>query len=180
MHKVWKFIISILITQLAGVIGSLFTAPAISGWYAGLEKSALNPPNWLFGPVWTTLYLLIGIALYLVWANQWRVSRALMTSRTKPWNKYSERLWTGSWQKVNTVAVFAIQLALNTMWSLLFFGIKSPGLAFGGILALWFAILFTIMNFYRISRAAAWLLVPYLLWVSFATYLNFSIWLLNS
>lgn len=180
MHKAWKFILSILITQLAGVAGSLFTAPAISGWYAGLEKPALNPPNWVFGPVWTTLYLLIGVALYLVWSNQWRVSRALMTNRTKPWNKYSERLWTGSWQKANTVAVFAIQLALNTIWSLLFFGIKSPGLAFGGILALWFAILFTIMNFYRISRAAAWLLVPYLLWVSFATYLNFSIWLLNS
>ncbi len=180
MHKAWKFVFSILVTQCAGVIGSLFTAPAINGWYSSLEKPALSPPNWLFGPVWTTLYLLMGVALYLVWTNQWRVNRQLMTSRKKPWNTYSERLWTGSWQKANTIAVFGIQLALNTLWSLLFFVIQSPGLAFGGILALWFSIVFTIMDFYRISRTAAWLLVPYLLWVSFAAYLNCSLWLINS
>src|SRR3990167_4708830 len=97
----------------------------------------------------------------------------------RAWNRYSERLWTGSWQKANVIALFAIQLFLNAFWSVLFFGLKVPGFAFFELLALWFAILYTIINFYRISKPAAYLLIPYLLWVSFAGYLNYAVWMMN-
>jgi len=178
-NNIFKLIVSIVICELAGVIGSVFTASAISGWYAGLAKPALNPPNWVFGPVWTLLYLLMGISLYLVWKNNWKVENHILEGERKPWNYLSERFWTGSWQKGNVIAIFGIQLILNILWSFIFFGLKNPGLAFFEILALWFAILYTIINFYRVSKASAYLLLPYILWVSFAGYLNYSIWQLS-
>lgn len=150
-----KLIISIIICELAGVVGSVFTMPAIKNWYFFLNKPSFNPPDWVFAPVWTILFLLMGISLYLVWQK------------------------IGSWRREKAITIFALQLILNILWSVLFFGLKLPGPAFFEILMLWFAILYTIINFYRISRSASWLLLPYILWVSFAAILNFFIWRLN-
>ncbi len=151
-----KLVVAIVGSQLAGIIGSVFTAPAIAGWYTTIVKPELNPPAWVFGPVWTTLFALMGIAAFLVWKQGLE--------------RRDVRIALG---------LFVGQLALNTLWSILFFGLQNPGAAFIEIIILWFAILATIVAFARISRPAAWLLVPYILWVSFASYLNFSIWMLN-
>ena len=151
-----KLIIAILISELAGSIGSLFTFPSITGWYTTLAKPELAPPNWVFGPVWTTLFALMGIASFIVWRKGW------------------------SHKKVRVaLTFFVIQLILNTFWSIIFFGMHNPGGAFIEIIFLWFAILATLISFYKISKGAGYLLVPYLLWVSFAAYLNYSIWMLN-
>ncbi len=156
INNIIKLFASIVICQLAGVVGSFFTISAIPGWYAELAKPALNPPNWVFGPAWTTLYLLMGVALFLIWQKGWRERRVK-----------------------TAVAVFAVQLLLNTLWSIVFFGLQSPGWALLNIVALWVAILWTIIVFYNISKPASYLLMPYILWVSFALYLNYSIWVLN-
>jgi translocator protein len=140
---------------LAGGIGSIFTAPAIGGWYATIAKPTWNPPNWLFGPVWTLLYVLMGISLYLAWYAPHARGRR------------------------RALFLFFIQLGLNTLWSIIFFGLASPLFAFIEIIALWFFILLTLIAFYRISKPAAYLMMPYLLWVSFAAVLNYAIVLLN-
>ncbi|MBI2598419.1 MAG: tryptophan-rich sensory protein [Candidatus Diapherotrites archaeon] len=152
-----KLIISIVICQAAGLVGSIFTFPAIAGWYSTIQKPVFTPPNWVFAPVWTTLFLLMGISLYLVWNKGFE-------------NKKSK----------TAVSVFGLQLGLNVLWSFLFFGLQNPLLAFIEIILLWLAILATIILFYRISKSASYLLIPYLLWVSFATFLNYSIWVLNT
>jgi benzodiazapine receptor len=152
-----KLIISIVLCQAAGFVGSLATMPAIPGWYKGLVKPAFNPPNGVFGPVWITLYLLMGIALFLVW-----------------------RLGLGRVGVKKGLVLFLVQLALNVLWSWVFFGGHRLGLGFLVIVLLWAFILLTIIAFHGLSRAAAWLLVPYLLWVTFASVLNFSIWRLNT
>ena len=146
----------IAIAELAGIIGSVFTAPSIPTWYAGLVKPALNPPAWVFAPVWTTLFALMGIAAFLVWQN-------------------------GLDRKETRVAIglFLGQLALNTLWSILFFGIHSIAGALIEIILLWLAILATITAFAKISKPAAWLLAPYLAWVTFAAYLTYALWTLN-
>ena len=149
-------LIALAIPQLAGGIGSVFTTPQLTGWYASLQKSPLNPPGWVFGPVWLTLFLLMGIAAFLVYQKGWKnqdVKRAL--------------------------GVLGLQLILNTLWSYLFFGLQNPQAAFIEIFILWFAIFCTIILFYKVSRLAAYLLLPYLLWVSFAAFLNGSIVWLN-
>lgn len=151
-----KLIIAIIIAELAGVIGSVFTAPAVTGWYVDLLKPALNPPAWVFGPVWTTLFALMGTAAFLVWK--------------KGVNNKSVRI---------ALTLFIGQLILNTLWSIIFFGLRSPGGALIEIVFLWFAILATIIAFARISKPAAWLLSPYILWVTFAAYLNYVLWALN-
>ena len=156
MNNTLKLIIAIVVSELAGIIGSVFTTPSIAGWYAGIVKPALNPPAWVFGPVWTILFALMGIAAFLVWK--------------KGLDRRDVKIALGT---------FLGQLVLNTLWSIIFFGLHSPGGALVEIVFLWFAILATIVAFYKISRPAAWLLVPYILWVSFAGYLNFSIWQLN-
>jgi tryptophan-rich sensory protein len=150
-----KLVISIIICQLAGVLGSVFTMPAIPGWYANLNKPSFSPPNWLFGPVWILLYTLMGISLYLVWSRK------------------------GSAGAKTALILFAIQLGLNTLWSLIFFGLRLPSAAFLEILVLWLFILLTILKFFPISKVAAYLLILYLLWVSFASLLNFYIFRLN-
>jgi tryptophan-rich sensory protein len=150
-----KLVISIIICQLAGMIGSVFTMPAIPGWYANLNKPSFSPPNWLFGPVWILLYTLMGISLYLVWNQK------------------------GSVGTKTALIFFAVQLGLNTLWSLIFFGLRLPLAAFLEILVLWLFILLTILKFFPISKVAAYLLIPYLLWVSFASLLNFYIFRLN-
>lgn len=155
-----KLLISLALPQLAGLFGALFTSSAIPAWYTTLQRPPLSPPNWIFGPVWTILYLLMGVAVYLVW-KQWSFL---------PWTPAKKRV---------ALASFAVQLVLNSLWSLFFFGLQNPGLALLDILAMVVAISFTIVNFWRVSRTAAWLLVPYLLWVSFASYLNYAIWTLN-
>ncbi len=151
-----KLIIAVVICELAGIVGAFFTASAIPEWYGGLAKPALNPPGWVFGPVWTALYLLMGISVYLIW-REGRERREVRFA----------------------LIAFAIQLILNAIWSPLFFGARSPFLGLIDIILLWLAVLWTMALFFRISKSAGWLLVPYLLWVSFAAYLNFSIWLLN-
>jgi translocator protein len=179
MKNFSKLIISIFVCEIAGAIGSFFTAPAIGNWYYFLVKPSFNPPNWLFAPVWTILFLLMGVSFYLVWVKKWSPREGAEYSAKKAWNPVSEKLWTGSWKEENTFMIFVLQLVLNILWSVIFFGLRSPGAAFFEILMLWFAILYTIVNFYRVSKTAAYLFVPYILWVSFAAFLNFSIWRLN-
>lgn len=156
MNNTLKLIVSIVIAELAGVIGSIFTASAIPTWYASLVKPALNPPSWVFGPVWIVLYALMGIAAFFVW--------------NKGWDRKDVR---------RALFVFGLQLVFNTTWSIVFFGFQNPGWALVNIIALWCLIIWTMILFYKISRSAMWLLVPYIFWVSFALYLNFSIWMLN-
>ena len=174
-----KLVISLVIPLLAGWIGSAVTLPSISTWYATLVKPALNPPSWIFGPVWTLLYILMGIALFIVWKKGWKVENRFLIGQDKSWNPWTRAFWSGDWQKQNIIAIFAVQLVLNVIWSFIFFGWHQPGLAFFVLLALWFSILYTIINFYRVSKTAAWLLLPYILWVTFAGYLNWAIWMGN-
>lgn len=149
-----KLVISVLISEFAGVVGWAFTASAIPTWYATLAKPALNPPAWIFGPVWAILYFLMGISLWLVWKS-------------------------GAVEKKKAIRLFIIQLTLNAIWSPIFFGYHSIGNALAVIVLLWAAIVLTILLFKRVSKPAAWFLAPYILWVSFAAYLNFAIWILN-
>ncbi|MFA6446768.1 MAG: TspO/MBR family protein [Patescibacteria group bacterium] len=154
-NHILALVIWLIIPQLFALIGAYFTTPAISGWYATLIKSPLNPPSWVFAPVWTVLFLLMGIAAFLVWKK-------------------------GDHRKVIlALTIFGLQLVLNTLWSIIFFGMHSPGAALVEIVILWIAILATVITFYRVSKPASYLLLPYLLWVSFAAVLNFSIWNLN-
>lgn len=177
LDKGIKLFSCIIICELAGMLGSYFTIPQINGWYNTLQKPSFNPPNWLFGPVWTTLFVLMGISLYIVWSKNWETQK---TSKNKNvWNAWSKKLLDGDWSKINIILIFCTQLLLNVLWSLIFFGMHSLGFAFFELLMLWFAILFTIINFYRISRIAALLLVPYIIWVSFAGFLNYFLWIIN-
>jgi tryptophan-rich sensory protein len=146
----------IVLCELAGIIGSIFTISAIPTWYAGLEKPFFTPPSWAFAPVWLSLYFLMGIALYLV-------------LEAKPKNK----------TPFIAFGTFGIQLALNVLWSIIFFGLKNTALAFAEIILLWIAIFLTILEFHKVSKKSAWLLLPYILWVSIASALNLSVWLLN-
>lgn len=152
----WVLVGWVGLCLLAGMLGSLVTTPKIGTWYALLIKPWGNPPTWVFGPVWTTLYVLMGIAAWIIWKNDEEDGRSL------------------------ALKLFAFQLGLNAMWSFLFFGMENPGAALINILVLWALILATTFAFQRISHAAAALLVPYLMWVTFASYLNCGIWLLNS
>jgi len=178
-NKALKLFSAIIICELAAVVGSVFTVSEIKGWYSLLEKPTFNPPNWIFGPVWSILFLLMGVSLYFVWVEKFEVKNQLGITKKKAWNEWSEKLWVGEWQKINIVVVFALQLVLNILWSVIFFGMHNPGLAFFELLILWFSIIYTILNFYRVSKIAAYLLIPYILWVSFAGVLNLVIWLLN-
>lgn len=151
-----KLLVSVLVCQLAGLIGSLATSASIQTWYATLTKPFFTPPNWLFAPVWITLYLLMGVAVFLVWRQGFeepRVRRGL--------------------------AIFGVQLILNTLWSIAFFGLQSPLAGLVVIVLLWLAILLTILTFSKISKPAAILLIPYILWVSIAALLNAAILVLN-
>ena len=152
----WRLFFSIVICQLAGIIGSLFTTPAIPTWYRGLKKPSFTPPNAVFGPVWITLYLLMGVAVFLVWREGF--SQAGVTA---------------------AFIVFWGQLALNILWSVVFFGLKS---LLGGIVViglLWMAILASIILFFGVSPVAGGLLIPYIVWVSIAANLNLQVWRLN-
>ena len=152
-----KLIAIIAACQGAGLIGSLFTTAAIPTWYAGLQKPFFTPPNWLFAPAWITLYILMAVAVFLIWRkglDQKGVRFALI--------------------------IFLIQLVLNTLWSIVFFGLESPLYGIIVIIALWIAILLTMIKFFKLSTIAGALLTPYIGWVSFAAVLNVAIWMLNS
>lgn len=155
MREIGKVLIAVIICQLAGIIGSVFTADAIPGWYSTLVKPEFSPPNWVFAPVWIALYTLMGVSLYLVWKKK-------DTKDTTP-----------------ALLVFFAQLVLNAVWSIVFFGLQSPFYALIIIVFLWVLIAGSIYFFYPISKKAAYLLVPYILWVSFAAILNYYIFALN-
>ena len=151
-----KLLICIAACQLVGFVGSFFTRPAIPAWYAGLQKPSFAPPNWLFGPMWISLYLLMAIAAYLVWQKGLAVEGARAA-----------------------LVIFILQLLLNALWSPAFFGLRSPLAGAVVIVLLWLAIVLTIVLFWKVSRPAALLLLPYILWVTLASALNISIYLLN-
>lgn len=156
MNNFFKFVVSISLPLLAGFVGSIFTSPAIPNWYANIIKPELNPPSWVFGPVWTTLYVLMGVAAFLVWKTGFENKKVKVA-----------------------LGIFLFQLVLNSLWSIVFFSLQSPGGALVVIALLWISIVINIAAFAKISKPAAWLLLPYILWVSFASYLNYSIWTLN-
>jgi benzodiazapine receptor len=156
MPKSLKLIISILVCHLAGFIGSFATSSSVNTWYATLTKPSFNPPNWLFAPVWLALYTLMGISLYLLW---------IKLKKKK--------------QIKSLIIFFFFSLLLNTIWSPVFFGFHNLGLALAIIFLLWLTILAMIYTFYEHSKWASILLIPYLLWVSFAGILNLALWYLN-
>jgi len=151
-----RLLISLILPQLAGVVGSFFTVSAIPTWYAGLIKPDFSPPNWLFAPVWVILYLMMGVAVYLIWQQLDKVKTAK-----------------------NFLAVFWIHLFFNATWSIIFFGLQNPGIAFVNIIIIWLFILALLIKGWVIDKRAAYLLIPYFLWVSFASVLNYFIWYLN-
>ena len=150
-----KLVASVILCQIAGFLGSLSTTAAIPTWYATLRKPFFTPPNWIFSPVWISLFILMGISLFFVWRRQ------------------------GHPQLKKALIFFFVQLILNVLWSLAFFGLRLPLLGFIDIILLWIAILLTILHFLKVSKFAGVLLIPYLLWVGFATLLNLSLWILN-
>lgn len=156
LRNTYKLVICIVACEVAGLIGGVFTAPAIPTWYVALQKPPFSPPNWLFAPAWTTLYLLMGIAAFAVWRN------GLDSQRVK-----------------TALSYFLAQLVLNVLWSVAFFGLKSPLSGVLVISGLWVAIFVTIIKFFGISRVAGILLLPYIMWVTFAAALNISVWILN-
>jgi len=149
-----KLLVSLLLPQIAGGLGAFFTLSSVQTWYLTLNKPSWNPPSWLFGPVWTTLYVLMGIACFLLWKNKHPLQKKALT-------------------------LYFVQLFLNLLWSPAFFGAQNPLLGVVVIVPLWIGILFCILIFRQINSWAALLLVPYLLWVTFATVLNATIWYLN-
>lgn len=149
-----KLTLSLIIPQLAGASGALFTLTSLGSWYQTLQKPAFNPPGWLFGPVWTILYLLMGIACFLIWKSD------------HP-------------QKRNLLTLYFVQLGLNSLWSPAFFGMQSPFFGLLVIIPLLFLIVVCVTKFKQVSPWATRLMVPYLIWVIFATVLNASIWWLN-
>jgi len=156
VNKSVKFLGLIVLCIVIGSIGSIFTTPSIGTWYDSINKPSFTPPNWVFGPVWITLFTLMGIALYLV------IEHGLKKKKIK-----------------TAVTIFGIQFFFNVLWSVLFFGLRQPLYAFIEIIALWIMIALTIITFYKIEKRAGLVLLPYLIWVSIATALNFYVWILN-
>lgn len=154
--NVIKLLGCIALCELAGIIGSVFTFQSVATWFPTLQKPFFSPPNWIFGPVWTTLYLLMGVALYLIWTSAKN-------------NKF----------RMKAFVAFGIQLILNTFWSIIFFGLHSTFYAVLELVLLCVMIVVTIQYFWKIKPLAAKLLLPYLAWCSFALILNFAIWQLN-
>lgn len=154
--RFWPLAVNLLITLSIGVVAGFFTQPQVATWYVTLNKPTFNPPNWIFAPVWTTLYIMIGISAYLVW------------QRRGPSVAY-----------INAQYIYFLQLFLNFSWSIIFFGMHQILAALAVIILLWCCIVANIFYFGKINKVAAWLLVPYLLWVSFASALNFGIYILN-
>lgn len=157
MNKYVKIAIALVVCLTVGYSASMVTRPSVAEWFPTIEKPFFNPPNWVFMPVWTLLYILMAIAAGLVW------------DKVKEQNEAVKK----------ALGFFLIQLTLNAIWSYLFFGLKNPMLALIEIVLLWLMIYETYLKFTKINKTAAYLLIPYLAWVSFATVLNASIWWLN-
>lgn len=155
-----KLLVSVGGSLLAGFVGSLYTMGSIDTWYVTLNKPFFNPPNWVFAPVWTTLYILMGVAAYIVWTNE---------SKKK---KIKDA-------RCNGLRLFIIQVMLNTIWSILFFGLQNLWLAYAEMLVLLYFIILNIREFRKVSSVAAYLMYPYVAWVSFASILNLTIALMN-
>ena len=163
MPRSWfKLIVSIGVSQLAGIIGSFFTFSAITDWYQYLNKPFFSPPNWIFGPVWTILYTLMGISLYLNWIK-------LSDKKFAKQRSYIQ----------NSVIIFLVHLVVNSVWSIIFFSFQDLLGALVVVVILWSMILWMIVRFKKTDRWASYLLYPYLGWVSFASVLNFTLWLIN-
>lgn len=156
MKNAIKLVISIIGCELVGLLGTPFTLAAIPTWYTTLNKPFFAPPNWIFGPVWTILYFLMGVSFYLIWKQGW----------------HKQAIKTAIW-------FFLAQLMVNFVWSPIFFGLQSPPAGLIVIVTLGVLIVITMKNFFPLSRTASYLLIPYLLWVSFATALNAAILVLN-
>ena len=156
MSRAIKLILAVAVPLAVGGLSGFATSRGVDTWYPTLIKPSFNPPAWVFGPTWTVLYILMGVALVLVWRQ----------GLGKPGVRLA-------------LALFAVQLVLNALWSILFFGLQSPEWAFAEIILLWLAIVATLWAFRSVTPAAGWFLVPYLAWVSFAAVLNGSIWILN-
>jgi len=146
----------VAIPLIVGILGGIATGSSTDKWYRTIRKPSWNPPDWLFGPVWTLLYLLMGVALWLVSSSGWSDPRVQIA-----------------------VFLFGAQLLFNLLWSVIFFGLRRPGWALAEILVLWVLILFMVLQFYLLRPLAGLLLVPYQVWVTFAAGLNASIWSLN-
>lgn len=155
MTRISKLLLVVAICEGVGILGSIFTISQIPTWYATLNKPQFSPPNFVFGPVWTTLYFLMGLSLYLV------LGKKLKKEKNK------------------IIFLFSLQLFFNFLWSFIFFGLHNPALAFVDIAMLWVSIIFLIIEFWKFSKPASLLLAPYLLWVSFASLLNLFIIVLN-
>ncbi|MEM5812410.1 MAG: TspO/MBR family protein [Candidatus Aenigmatarchaeota archaeon] len=155
MKNYQKLIISVLIPLSVGFLGSFFTSSSVESWYLTLNKPEFNPPNWLFAPVWTFLFILMGVSFYLVWKIDFGGKRNSL------------------------IGIYSFQLSLNLLWSLLFFGIRNPFFALVEIIFLWFAIMMNVLVFYKASKNSGLLLIPYLMWVSFASVLNYFVVILN-
>lgn len=151
-----KLIASLLLPSAIGGIAGLFTSESIPEWYASLNKPSFNPPNWIFGPVWTTLYIIMGISLFLVWKQP------------------------ASKKRKQAILIFTVQMFLNFCWSFFFFYFQMIGLALVDIIVLWILIVIMLVNFHKLQPVAAYLNIPYLLWVTFATILNVAFFILNS
>lgn len=151
-----KFFISVITCLAVGFIGSFFTRGSVDSWYVHLNKPFFNPPSWVFAPVWTALYIMMGVSAFLIWR--------------KGLDKENVR---------TALSIFLMQLILNLLWSPAFFGMKSPIFGLAVIIPLWLAIAWTMALFFGISRLAASLLVPYIVWVSFASILNAALFYLN-
>lgn len=150
-----KLLFYVILCVAVGLISSFFTQSSIDSWFQALNKPWFNPPSWLFAPVWTTLYVLMGISAYMISVNQ------------------------NLENKKNCIKLFYTQLVLNFLWSFSFFYLRNPFLGLINIVLLWIAIVLMIIEFSKISKSAAWLQIPYICWVSFATILNFTLWQLN-
>ncbi len=156
MMTALKLLIAVAAPLAVGGVSGIATAQGVRDWYPALTKPTFNPPSWVFGPVWTLLYLMMGVAAFLVWQRGWNTDGVRVA-----------------------LALFAVQLAFNGLWSVLFFGMQAPGLAFVEIILLWLAIGATTVLFWRVTPTAGVMLLPYWAWVSFAAVLNGSIWMLN-
>jgi len=155
-RQAFGLVVVVVVTFAAAGIGSVFTSGSVSEWYPSIEKPSWTPPGWLFGPVWTALYTLMAVAAWVIWRKEgWAGARAALV-------------------------LYAVQLALNAAWSPLFFGLRMPGVAFAELVVLWMAIIATAVAFWKKSPLAGALLVPYVLWTTFAAALNLAIWRLNA
>jgi tryptophan-rich sensory protein len=156
MRTLGRLILAVSIPLLVGGLAGLATARGVRTWYPELVKPSFTPPSWVFGPAWTLLYVMMGVAAWVVWQKGWQTDGVKVA-----------------------LAAFAVQLILNGLWSFLFFGMQAPGVAFGEILVLWASIAVTLVLFWQVTPTAGMLLLPYQAWVTFAAVLNGSIWLLN-